>query len=151
MSYTALNVVSIQIKKKNHEKLKAWVSDINNLIELAKKHDVNVVIKDHLENDEHFIQVKRYRKEWFDIFFETHQYVTLNEQYDIVEDIAETFCSYVSLNSINSWCCEHHESLSTFVDDDVVVYYEDETERDDGKWPRHLGMYFWNWVNLDEI
>ncbi|EAB4506164.1 hypothetical protein EE548_19885 [Salmonella enterica] len=151
MSYTALNVVSIQIKKKNSEQLTAWVSDINNLIELAKKHDVNVVKKDHLENDEHFMQVKRYRKEWFDIYFETHQSVAQREQENIALSITEMFDCYVSFNSINSWCCEYHESVSSFFDNDGVLYDDDETERDDGKWPRHLRMYFWNWVNLDEI
>ncbi|MBK0019109.1 hypothetical protein [Kosakonia sp. S42] len=151
MSYTALNVLSIQIKKKNREQLTAWVSDINNLIELAKKHDLHVVKKDHLEDDEHFTQEKRYRKEWYDIYFETYQPVDSYEQYEIACDIAEIFNSSVSFNSINSWCCPYHDSVSSFVDKYGILYYEDETERYDGKWPRHLGMYFWNWVNLDEI
>ncbi|HGS7044276.1 TPA: hypothetical protein ACMEWJ_005253, partial [Klebsiella pneumoniae] len=71
MSYMSLNVVSIQIKKANVEKLTAWVRDFENIRAYGSASNIDIIKNDDREEDAHYIKTKRYRKEWFDIFFES--------------------------------------------------------------------------------
>lgn len=151
MSYMSLNVVSIQIKKANVEKLTAWVRDFENIRAYGSASNIDIIKNDDREEDAHYIKTKRYRKEWFDIFFESSDELNHFYQDWFLEGIARMFDCYVNISSITSWCCPYHESYTMYMDNWCEPYYKNFTGDESRKWPRHIGMYFWNWVNLDEI
>ena len=53
MSYMSLNVVSIQIKKANVEKLTAWVRDFENIRAYGSASNIDIIKNDDREEDAH--------------------------------------------------------------------------------------------------
>ncbi|MBD3723166.1 hypothetical protein IE978_30015 [Klebsiella pneumoniae] len=56
MSYMSLNVVSIQIKKENAEKLTAWVKDFQNICEYGSASNIDIIKNNNREEDAHYIK-----------------------------------------------------------------------------------------------
>lgn len=151
MSYMSLNVVSIQIKKENAEKLTAWVKDFQNICEYVSASNIDIIKNNDREEDAHYIKTKRYRKEWFDIFFESSDELNHFYQEIFSEGIARMFDCYVNISSITSWCCPYHESYTMHMNNWYEPFYKNFTGDESKRWPRHIHMYFSDWVDLENI
>lgn len=101
----------------------------------------------------HFILVKRKRKEWLDFYF-----ISNNENhYDaegILLDITSMFDSCAAITSITSWGEGSYQSCETkclFECGELFYSYKHISGERSFKWPRYVSSAFKEWLNLDAI
>ncbi|WP_203130571.1 hypothetical protein, partial [Klebsiella pneumoniae] len=128
-----------------------WVKDFQNICEYGSASNIDIIKNNNREEDAHYIKTKRYRKEWFDIFFESSDELNHFYQEIFSEGIARMFDCYVNISSITSWCCPYHESYTMHMNNWYEPFYKNFTGDESKRWPRHIHMYFSDWVDLENI
>ena len=106
-----LNVISIQKTKRNESILKDWITDYDGIELFLLDHGLLIERREDTESN-HFILVKRKRKEWLDFYF-----ISNNENHhdaeDILLDITSMFDSCAAITSITSWGEGSYKSCET--------------------------------------
>ena len=114
--------------------------------------DLLIERKEDTESN-HFILVKRKRKEWLDFYF-----ISNNENHhdaeDILRDITSMFDSCAAITSITSWGEGSYKSCETvclFECGELFYSYKHISGERSFKWPRYVSSAFNEWLNLDAI
>lgn len=147
-----LNVISIQKTKRNESILKDQIIDYDGIELFLLDHGLLIERRENTESN-HFILVKRKRKEWLDFYF-----ISNNENHhdteDILLDITSMFDSCAAITSITSWGEGSYQSCETkclFECGELFYSYKHISGERSFKWPRYVSSAFKEWLNLAAI